>query len=121
MEEERSLALTMTQLVHVTDTYGYGTLTTFEVPGSGTARFQGTFPRGIDAGGLIVGDEIDSNSVSHGFVRYPSGNVVTFNAPGAGTGFFQGTFVVTPNSGGRIAGQYVDSNDVSHGLLVSFP
>jgi hypothetical protein len=98
-----------------------GTFSTFDVPGAGTGQFQGTFPEGINAGGRVDGDEVDSNGVSHGFSRYPGGGILAFDAPGAGTGSGQGTFLVTPNSGGRIVGDYIDSNGVSHGLLVILP
>ena len=49
-------------------------------------RSGGTFPRSINANGAIIGNYIDANNVSQGFLRSPAGDkFVTFAAPGAGT------------------------------------
>ena len=43
--------------------------TVFDVPGAGTGQFQGTIPRYNDASNRVVGYWLDSNYVSHGFLR----------------------------------------------------
>jgi hypothetical protein len=99
-----------------------GAITTFDVPGAGTAAFQGTLaftPSGaISAAGTILGNYIDASNVVHGFVRAPNDVITSFDAPGAGTGFLQGTFPTSFNPAGAIVGFYVDANNVSHGFLL---
>jgi hypothetical protein len=105
-----------------------GTLTTFEAPGGGTGAYQGTgcpgCALGLNQWGMIAGPYIDSNNVSHGFLRSPKGEFTTFDAPGAGTGSNQGTGCPSDcptslNDLGAIMGTYIDSNFVYHGYLRS--
>jgi hypothetical protein len=57
-----------------------GTITTFDAPGAGAVctggpfygTCQGTYAYGISGTGAIVGEVIDGNSVSHGFLRTPA-------------------------------------------------
>ena len=48
-----------------------GVITTFDAPGAGTGRFQGTLPMAINQGGIVAGYYVDSNRVSHAFLRIP--------------------------------------------------
>ena len=48
-----------------------GTVTTFDVPGAGTAFNQGTVPLGINPGGIIMGLYIDAKYRHHGFFFLP--------------------------------------------------
>ena len=85
--------------------------------GAGTGAGQGTLPEGINLEDEITGGFADSNSVSHGFLRYLSGAITTFDAPGAGTAPNQGTFPLLNNIEGAISGYDVDGNGVSHGFV----
>jgi hypothetical protein len=79
----------------------------------------GTYPNGINDFGVVAGNDIDTNGVSHGFVRTPDGTIVIFDdsqAP-AGTGANQGTAPVAITDIGVIAGNYVDGNYVNHGFV----
>jgi hypothetical protein len=49
----------------------FGAITTFDVPGAGTAAGQGTLPATPNLFGAITGQDIDANNVHHGFVRKP--------------------------------------------------
>jgi hypothetical protein len=106
--------------------YPDGTLTTFEAPGGGTGTYQGTgcpgCALGLNQWGTIAGPYIDSNNVSHGFLRSRKGEFTTFDAPGAGTGSNQGTGCPSDcptslNDLGSVMGTYIDSNSVYHGYL----
>jgi hypothetical protein len=94
-----------------------GTITTFNAPGAGTAKNQGTVAEGINTAGTIAGQYFDSGGVHHGFVRATTGTITTFNAPGAGTGIGQGTVAYGINDSGVIAGSYFDSGTVGHGFV----
>lgn len=63
---------------------------------------------------------IDSNNVSHGFLRSPTGSeFITFDAPDAGktAGSGQGTSPDSINRAGAITGHYTDARNVRHGFL----
>jgi len=105
-----------------------GTLKTFDVPGAGTGRYQGTGCPGCALGfnqfGAVAGTYIDANSVQHGFVRSRDGGFTKFDAPGAGTGSRQGTGCpndcpTSLNDWGAITGTYIDASNVYHGYLRS--
>jgi probable HAF family extracellular repeat protein len=85
------------------------TLTTLDVPGEGGV---GTFPRGINASGQIVGF-FDDGSHFHGFLL-SGGNYTTLDVPGSQYTSAQGI-----NASGQIVGNYVDANSVEHGFLLS--
>ena len=112
-----------------------GEFTTLDAPGAGMSvgtRFR-AFPdtsatvniktRSINTNdrGAITGNYIDSNNVSHGFLRSPEGEFITFDAPGArsAAGSFDGTFPSSINNGGTITGNFIDSKDLNHGFLRS--
>jgi hypothetical protein len=96
---------------------------TFDAPGANSiaGSLDGTFPGNINNGGTITGIYVDSNNVSHGFLRTPAGEFITLNAPGTGTSvgtrFRAFPSGININSRGTITGNYVDSNNVSHGFL----
>lgn len=96
---------------------------TFDAPGARSAAgtFDGSFPSGINKGGAITGNFIDSNGLNHGFLREATGEFTTFDVPGAGTaaGSGFGTFPVSINDEGTIAGHYTDTNIVNHGFVRS--
>lgn len=48
-----------------------GSITTFDAPGAGTGPGQGTIAATPNPAGAIVGFEIDSGGVFHGFLRTP--------------------------------------------------
>jgi hypothetical protein len=78
---------------------------------------QGTLPEVFNLNRLVSGPYIDSNSVSHGFIRNPNGAISTFDAPAAGTGNGQGTIPGGLNFEGDISGYYIDANNANHGFL----
>jgi hypothetical protein len=111
-----------------------GEFTTLDAPGVGTSvgtRFRApVFPatvniktRSINTNdrGAITGNYIDSNNVSHGFLRSPEGEFITLDAPGASSaaGSFDGTFPSGINNSGTITGNFIDSKDLNHGFLRS--
>jgi hypothetical protein len=49
----------------------FGTITTFDAPGAGTASGQGTIPETPNQFGVITGQYIDANNVHFGFLRNP--------------------------------------------------
>jgi probable HAF family extracellular repeat protein len=90
--------------------YADGKTTTFGAPG---AAAEGTFVGGIcgyagypalSSEGEITGFYYDSDSVPHGYLRYPNGTITEFSAPGAGTGSYTGTVPASVNSLGTIVG-----------------
>jgi len=106
-----------------------GDFITLDAPGEGTSvgfRF-GTLPNNIAISssitinnrGTITGNYVDSNHVTHAFVRSAAGQFVTFDAPGASAtaGSFDGTFPASINDGGSITGHYTDAHGVIHGFL----
>lgn len=89
---------------------------TYDAPGAGTGPGQGTFGIVINPAKGIEGYYVDSNNVSHGFVRSPLGTITTFDAPGAGTGSGQGTLPFSLSPRGEITGYYTDASGLSHGF-----
>jgi hypothetical protein len=86
---------------------------TFDAPGAGTGRFQGTFAQSINAANVIAGFYYDASNVFHGFLRARDGAITTFDAPGAGLG----TVPQSINVAGAIAGYYFDASSAVHGFL----
>jgi hypothetical protein len=98
----------------------------FDPPGASTVTAPicepnncGTIPSGINDLGVIVGSYMDSNIVSHGFLRLTDGSFITFDAPGAGLGanLFQGTSAYAINNLCEVAGGVQDSANVYHGFI----
>ena len=100
---------------------GQAPIITFDAPGAGTGSGRGTFAVNINDFGTAIGWFIDTNTVYHGFVRYPNGRVTTIDAPRAGSlpGSGQGTVAYSINVEGTIAGSYQDANYVYHCFLRS--
>jgi uncharacterized membrane protein len=97
-----------------------GTITTFDVPAAGTLAGQGTIitTATINAGGVVTGNYLDENNVSHGFVRDEDGTITTFDAPGAGmVAGLGGTTPIGNNARDWVTGYYFDANGVGHGFL----
>ena len=76
-----------------------------------------TCPVSINDFGAVAGQSIDTNSVSHGFLRSLDGKITVFDVSEAGIAPGQGTFPSNNNDFGVIAGNYVDANGVAHGFL----
>ena len=94
-----------------------GKITTFDVPGAGTASYQGTgcfsdCPVSINDWGAITGIYIDANFTYHGYLRNREGKIVTVDPVGS---IF--TFPGGINDLGSITGYYIDGNGVYHGFL----
>jgi hypothetical protein len=91
-----------------------GAITTFDVPGAGTAINQGTYPAGLNSSGTIEGAVVDINGVYHGFVRTSDGVITTFDIPGA-----TNTYPANINAGGTVVGFYTDAGNGFHGFVRS--
>jgi hypothetical protein len=89
-----------------------GSITTYNVPGAGTAAGQGTYTADLNAFGVIAGEYADVNNAWHGYLGKP-GSFTTFDVPGDA----QGTFPQANTSWGAVTGAYADANGVSHGFL----
>ena len=98
-------------------------ITSFDAPGAdlNPGDFNGTYPSGINAWGVIAGSYQSADTVFHGFLRSPRGKFTTFQAPGADTtaGSYNGTYPSSINDLGAITGSYWDANGFSHGFLRS--
>ena len=98
-------------------------IVSFDAPGAdlNPGDFNGTYPSGINAWGVIAGAYQSADTVLHGFLRNPRGEFITFQAPGADTtaGSYNGTYPNSINDLGAITGNYWDANGFSHGFLRS--
>ncbi len=94
-----------------------GAITSFDVPGAGTASGQGTFAANNNNLGVVFGYYIDSANVSHGFLRSVAGTFKILDAPGAGTRRGDGTQGGDNIDSGLVTGNYIDNNSVNHGYL----
>ena len=94
---------------------------TFDAPGADSTPgdYNGTYPSGINALGVIAGSYQGADTVYHGFVRRPDGQFTTFEAPGADTtaGSYNGTSPSSINDLGVITGSFNDASGLSHGFL----
>ena len=88
-------------------------ITTFDYPGAGNL----TLPQKINERGDVVGEFIDSNGVTRGFVRFSDGS---FSAPivdpNDTVGFTEGRGI---NNSRTVAGDYVISDGNLHGFFLS--
>jgi uncharacterized membrane protein len=75
---------------------------------------QGTFARGINLSGDIVGSYFDSAATSHGFLL-SQGRFTTIDDPSAVHGTLPGGI----NPQGDIVGSYVDNASTFHGFLLT--
>ena len=87
---------------------------TFNIPGAGTAPFQGTLGGDINNLGQVAGEFLDANSVYHGFLG--SSSLTIIDDPNAGT---TGTLGFDLNDQGQVVGSYNDASGVGHGFLLS--
>ena len=97
-----------------------GVITTYDVPGSGTGPGQGTFGGGFTPNGSIMGNYVDADDVSHGFVmdrRMAPLPRSMRRARATGPGSLQGTYPFGINTAGAISGWYIDESDVNHGFV----
>jgi hypothetical protein len=98
-------------------------IVSFDAPGAdlNPGDYNGTYPSGINAWGVIAGSYQSADTVFHGFLRGPGGQFITFQAPGADTtaGSYNGTYPSGINDLGTITGNYWDANGFSHGFLRS--
>src|SRR5438046_4811652 len=89
-------------------------ITTFDYPGTGVVT---TSPQKINERGDIVGEFIDSNGVTRGFVRFSDGS---FSAPivdpNDTVGFTEGRGI---NNLGTVCGDYATSDGNLHGFFLS--
>jgi hypothetical protein len=96
---------------------------TFDAPGADLTAgdYNGSYPSGINALGVIAGSYQSADTVFHGFLRSRGGEFITFQAPGADTtaGSYNGTYPTSINDLGAITGYYWDTNGFSHGFLRS--
>jgi hypothetical protein len=95
-----------------------GSITKYDVPGTGTGSGQGTLGGCINPAGTIAGDYLDASNGFHGYVRFRDGATTTIDVRGAGTGQFQGTFPFCNNRRDAITGYYIDASGVYHGFLL---
>src|SRR5215510_8453717 len=88
-------------------------ITTFDYPGTGNL----TLPQKINERGDVVGEYIDSNGVTRGFVRFSDGS---FSAPivdpNDTVGFTEGRGI---NNSGTVDGDYVISDGTVHSFFLS--
>jgi hypothetical protein len=75
--------------------------TSFDAPGAGTSSGQGTDAGAINESGQITGTLVDSNWLSHGFLRNSDSTVVTFDPSGDGT-----TQPIGINASGQVTGTF---------------
>ena len=76
---------------------------------------KGTFARGINDAGQIVGYYIDSSGTSHGFL-YSGGTYTTIDDALGGS-----TELLGINNAGQVVGYYNDSSSTAHGFLATLP
>ena len=88
-------------------------ITTFDYPGTGNS----TLPQKINERGDVVGEFIDPNGVTAGFVRFSDGS---FSAPivdpNDTVGFTEGRGINNPRT---VCGDYATSDGNSHGFFLS--
>jgi hypothetical protein len=97
---------------HVFMLWPNGTYTKFDAPGN----IEGGFGLGpiINDANNIVGNYLDAQSHSHGFLRTPDGLIRTIDYPGTNY-----TTIVGIDRAGEIAGGYLDSSGNNHGFVRS--
>ncbi len=98
-----------------------GTITSFSVTDPGTSLGYATTGIAINTAGVIAGRYVDSNGISHGFVRTGNGIITTFDPPGVATQptFYgiSGTIPTSIDTAGDIAGTYTDTTGARHSFV----
>ena len=88
-------------------------ITTFDYPGTGNQ----TLPQKINERGDVVGEFIDSNGVTRGFVRFSDGSFSDpIVDPNDTVGFTEGRGINNPRT---VAGDYAASDGTIHSFLLS--
>src|SRR6266481_4054963 len=88
-------------------------ITTFDYPGAGNS----TLPQKINERGDIVGEFIDSNGVTSGFVRFSDGSFsAPIVVPNDTVGFTEGRGI---NNSRTVCGDYATSDGNLHGFFLS--
>ena len=88
-------------------------ITTFDYPGAGNS----TLPQKINERGDVVGEFIDSNGVTRGFVRFSDGSFSDpIVDPNDTVGFTEGRGI---NNSRTVAGDYVISDGTLHSFFLS--
>ena len=88
------------------------------VPGPLGDSGDGTYARGVNDSGVIVGYYFESEA-AHGFIDV-GGNYTTLNDPSAGTtDNDQGTYATGISYDGTIVGYYQDDNNAAHGFIAT--
>src|SRR5438874_11509042 len=88
-------------------------ITTFDYPGAGNL----TLPQKINERGDVVGEFIDSNGVTRGFVRFSDGSFSDpIVDPNDSVGFTEGRGI---NNSRTVAGDYVISDGTLHSFFLS--
>jgi serine/threonine protein kinase len=87
-------------------------ITKFDPPGAGTAAGQGTIVFENLNSGVVVGYNVDSNWVAHGFIRSAHGEYTMIDIPGAA-----GTQAFGVNDEGTAVGWWFDAKGMYHGYL----
>jgi hypothetical protein len=95
-----------------------GNYTLFDDPDVVTGKEErGTYVRGIESNGTVVGYYTGKTGTGHGYIRDEFGNFTNFDAPDAGSGFLIGTFPRSINEAGEVTGYYVDTHGDDHGFV----
>jgi hypothetical protein len=88
-------------------------ITTFDYPGTGNS----TLPQKVNERGDIVGEFIDSNGVTRGFVRFSDGSFSDpIVDPNDTVGFTEGRGI---NNSRTVCGDYATSDGNNHGFFLS--
>jgi uncharacterized membrane protein len=88
-------------------------ITTFDYPGTG----NNTLPQKINERGDIVGEFIDSNGVTRGFIRFSDGSFSDpIVDPNDNVGFAEGRGI---NNSRTVAGDYAISDGTAHSFFLS--
>jgi hypothetical protein len=95
------------------NTYGFvrdsaGNVTFIDYPGT-----TATILRGINNSGIVVGGEVDSHLVQHGFVFRPPDKFLSYTYPDSTFTTFEGV-----NDRNQICGQYKDADGQRHGFIL---
>jgi hypothetical protein len=91
-----------------------GKFASFDAPGAGSGRGEGTTAAAINASGTVSEAYVDASGVAHGFVRAADGTITSFDPEGS---VFTSADTLGINSAGTIVVPYLDSNFVWHGAV----
>jgi probable HAF family extracellular repeat protein len=92
-----------------------GALKSFDAPNAGKGLNQGTIPAfgpGLNPSGVSTGRYLDSQNITHGYVRQQTGAITSFDPPGSTNTYAEGI-----NPEGTIVGSFSDKNNASHSFV----